>query len=447
MVQLNIRRFINACDPSQTIDMSDRLQSRYYIDISSVRGGELIKEMERKITRSDKYTCQLFTGHIGCGKSTELLYLQKRLTEQNFHVIYIQADSEDSNIDLGNISTTDILLLIARRVIKDQKDNGFNVISQFFQQIIHEAGELLKTPMDFGGELSLGLLKLTAKTKENHNRNPRLRAYLEKNTNNIVEAINNDILKETNERIKKQGKNGLVVIVDDLDRVNYTTNAAGRSQAERLFVDGGEKLRQLNCHKIYTIPLYLSYSNEGTVVRQRMVGGLPPTSIPMIRVQSRNGGGSDKQGIYCLTKMVLARAFPEYDIPEDQRLPGKLLEQIFDDPKTLNRLCHISGGHVRNFLGNISSCLHKKDPPISTECLERVIQDNRDNMIISITDDEWDLLFRVDKTKMVQGEKECEILLRSLFVFEYHDSQGRWFEVNPLLKEAEKFKTWQQQQI
>ena len=47
------------------------IHGKYYIDFSEVRGSDLVRELKRTITFSDQEpTCQLFTGHIGCGKSS-----------------------------------------------------------------------------------------------------------------------------------------------------------------------------------------------------------------------------------------------------------------------------------------------------------------------------------------------------------------------------------------
>jgi pantothenate kinase-related protein Tda10 len=78
-----------------------------------VRGGDAIAKLKQKITyfKPNDPTCQLFTGHIGCGKSTELLPLQVELEADGFHVIYFESseDLEMTDVDIG-----DVLLAIAR---------------------------------------------------------------------------------------------------------------------------------------------------------------------------------------------------------------------------------------------------------------------------------------------------------------------------------------------
>ena len=89
-MNLDFDKFWNACNPSESLKLGNAEDRRYYIDFSKVRGEKIIDVLKRTISRSpsDKRTCQLFSGHIGCGKSTELSRLQKELTDQGFHVVY-----------------------------------------------------------------------------------------------------------------------------------------------------------------------------------------------------------------------------------------------------------------------------------------------------------------------------------------------------------------------
>ena len=82
---LDLQQFYDACDPTQPLR-----GKRYYIDFSTVRGGDIVQELERKIARlaRNRPTTQLFTGHIGCGKSTELFRLQDALVRRSYEVVY-----------------------------------------------------------------------------------------------------------------------------------------------------------------------------------------------------------------------------------------------------------------------------------------------------------------------------------------------------------------------
>ncbi|HIK32962.1 MAG TPA: hypothetical protein IGS17_16835 [Oscillatoriales cyanobacterium M59_W2019_021] len=52
------------------------------VDFREVRGGNDVSiELGRRIRRSNDFTCQLFSGHLGGGKSTELLRLAAELKQ------------------------------------------------------------------------------------------------------------------------------------------------------------------------------------------------------------------------------------------------------------------------------------------------------------------------------------------------------------------------------
>jgi hypothetical protein len=172
----------------------------------------------------------------------------------------------------------------------------------------------------------------------------------------------------------------------------------------------------------------------------RLGGGVAPKVLPMVPVQRRDGKDYEP-GIALLRQMVLARAFPDVDV--HQRL--NYITDLFDSPETLDRLCCISGGHVRNLLGFMWRCLQEADPPWSRDLLERVIQQERDLLLLSIDDQEWELLLQVVQRQNVRGDQEYHVLLRHLWVFEYRDEQGCWFGINPVLAESEKYQSWQKQ--
>jgi hypothetical protein len=450
-MKLDLQKFYKACNPSITVSVGDAEERKYYIDFSPVRGGKIIQEFGRTITRlaPNEPTCQLFTGHIGCGKSTELLLLKAELERQGSHVVYFDSSKD---LVMADVDVTDILLAIARKVTESLEQAKVNLKPRGFRALLQGVSELMQTEIELSaegslpglgeikasteGELSLGfgLGKISAKAKNSPKFRSQLRQYLEPRTDGILDAINQELLEPAIQELKKQGKTGLVVIVDSLDRVDNTVKPTGRLQPEYLFVDRGEQLKQLNCHVVYTIPLVLIFSNEWGRLRNRF--GVDPKLLPMVRVRSRDDSECEL-GMALLRQMVLARAFP--DVPPPQRL--QFITEVFDSSETLDRLCQVSGGHPRNLLGLMYGCLQQQDPPFPRECLEEIIRRQRDALVRAVDDDEWELLRQVGHNQMVRGEDEYQTLLRSLFVFEYQDDQGGWFSINPILGEAKQLKS------
>ncbi|MEH2299558.1 MAG: P-loop NTPase fold protein [Nostoc sp.] len=435
---LDLERFYQACNPSRPLIIGNASDRRYYIDFAAVRGGKIIEALQRTIARisPDVPTCQLFTGHLGCGKSTELLRLKAELEVQQFHVVYFESTHV---LEMADVDVTDILLAIAGQVSESLEAMKIRLKPTYFTKLFGEIVDFLQTPIDVGveAELSVGIAKITAKTKESPQLRRRLRDYLEPRTANILQSINQELLERANKELKARGKKGLVVIVDNLDRVAIRPLPSGRSLPEYLFIQRGEQLRKLNCHVVYTIPLALTFSNDSAELQHRLGGGVAPKVLPMIPVRLRSGE-IFLQGLTMLRQMVLARAFP--DILASDRL--SLITEVFDNLETLDRLCLISGGHVRDLLGLLFDCLREQDPPFDRECVELVIQRQRDYRANAIDPHEWELIFQVVQQQRVRGDIEYHILLRSLFVFEYRDHQGAWFAVNPVLAETDKFKSW-----
>jgi AAA ATPase domain len=436
---LNFSRFFKACNPSKTLEMGDAADRQYYIDFSDVRGCKIVEELQRTIVRisPDDPTCQLFTGHIGCGKSTELQRLKAELELAGFHVVYFESSQD---LDMADIDISDILLSVARQVSASLEALEIKTKPGYFANLFKEIGDFLQTPIELSGEaeFSLGIAKISAKTKDSPQMRSQLRQYLEPRTNSILQAINEELLDKANEQLKARGQKGIVVIVDNLDRVDMRPMPSGRSQPEYLFIDRGEQLRRLKCHVVYTIPLVLIFSNEYETLKNRLGGGIAPKVLPMVLVRQRDGRDYEP-GMALLRQLVLARAFPE--ISWDGRLG--MVKELFETPETLDRLCRVSGGHIRNLLGLLYSCLQRQDPPFSQECLEAVVKDYRDDLLLAINEEEWELLYEVVNQQSLKGESEYQRLLRSMFVFEYRDPTGRWFGISPALAETEKVMAWQ----
>ena len=441
VMNLNLRKFFRASNPAKTLNFGTPEDRQYYIDFSAVRGGKLIEQIARTITRlsPDTPTCQLFTGHIGSGKSTELLRLKSELEEQGFHVVYFESSKD---LDMADVDITDILLAIARQVSENLEPMNIQLQPRRFETLLAGLVDVLQTQLDFHGEfsdnttaefsLSAGIGKITTKARDSRELRTRIRQYLEPRTNNILAAINRELLEPSIAQLKQQGKEGLVVIIDNLDRIMSSRSATGRPQPEYLFIDRGDQLNQLGCHVVYTIPLALVFSNDLSRLSNRFGGD--PKTLPMVPVQFPDGKPCE-EGIHQLRQMVIARAFPEI---ESQNY-STLITQVVDHPETLDRLCLMSGGHVRMLLVLLYSCLQKEDPPLSREALEDVILQRRHQLLLAIEPKEWQILRQVKKTKKISGLTEHQNLLRSLWVFEYRYRQHFWFDVNPILKEAPEF--------
>lgn len=437
-MSLDVPSFFKACNPTSPLAYENPRDRQFYIDFSTVRGSDQIRELKRTILMlSEERTSQLFTGQVGCGKSTELRRLKAELEELGFLVVYFESSDY---LDLSDLDVTDILLAISHQVSQTLEAVQINLKPNYFVTLFEEIGAILQTPIEFSQvEFSVGISKLTAKTKDSPRLRQQLRQFMEPRTNSILKAMNEELLAPAIALLRQRGQRNLVVIIDNLDRVDARPLQIGRTQPEYLFIDRGDQLSKLNCHLVYTIPLALVFSNENETLKQRFGGGIAPKVLPMVPVYTRDHQ-RNAEGIHLLRHMILARAFPGLE-------PGKRLDyvpHVFDGLETLDRLCMVTGGHVRNLLGLMRNCIQQADPPFSQELVERVIRGQRDALARAIDDQEWQLICQVMVQQNVRGEIEYQMLLRSMFIFEYQDEQGTWFGINPVLAETKKYEEWLQ---
>lgn len=445
-MSIDIQQFFQAINPARPLQVTDESDRRYYIDFSSVRGGEVIRKLHNRIANLSpkKPTCSLFTGHIGCGKTTELLRLQSMLEESGFFVVYIES-SED--LELADVDIIDVLLAIARRIAQELDTLEIEE-PQGFKRLLQQTWEILQTEIEVkaevkaelpglgkvqvnstGATISTGIGAITVKAKNDATLRKRLNQYLGPQKSELLRLINVELLEPAIAELQRRGKQGLVAIVDNLDRIDNRIKSFARPQDVYLFVDQGDILNRLGCHVIYTMPLALRFSNEYGNLQQRFS---MPQFLPMVRVKYRDGRDC-REGIDLLKQMVLSRVFP--DLSETERLARTT--EVFDAEASLDRLCRTSGGHVRDLLQLLASWVEEQmDLPLTENCLEEVLANYASEMQLPISEAEWEKLRQVKATQAVSDEEGYEGLIRSRMVFEYYEERKSWFAVNPILADA-----------
>ena len=442
-------QFYKAINPSKTLVYSEEESRQYYIDFSSVRGGQIINKLKNRIVNlsPDDPTCSLFSGHIGCGKSTELKRLQQELETEGFYVVYIESSQY---LEMADVDIIDVLMVIAQQITESLKDitinnpKGFRrLLGQVKDVLTTEVEVAAKTNIPMMGDLTidseekslklntLGIGEITVKAKNDAKLREKLNQYLGPQKTELLRLINKELLEPAIEQLRSKNLKGLVVIVDNLEKIPNTVKSFGKPQQEYLYIDQGEILSQLDCHMIYTMPLSLKFSNEFGNLTQRFKS---PEILPMVSIKLKNGDDCEK-GLNLLKQMVLARKYPQ--LSPEERLDCCL--ELFDDETSLDRLCRASGGHVRDLLQLLSSWLEEEmELPLTRETLEDVIISKCDEMNLCISDREWELLKEVQESKKVRDEEGYQKLIHSRMVFEYKEKRKSWFDINPILLESDE---------
>jgi hypothetical protein len=411
-----------------------------YVDCTAVRGNEdAVTLLFNAINWSDQpATSQLFTGHRGCGKSTELFRLQKRLEDAGYAVIYFGADEA---IDVDDVVYSDVLVAIAQQVFGGLQTLGVKLdddllddIFKWFAEIVYEKANTKEFQVELGAEFSLGpkilvplaqlLAKITGQLRTGVESRQQIRSRLDPQIAHLIERINLLIQRGVG-TLRKQGKQGLVIIVDNLDRIPFRKLDTARSNHDALYIEHGEQLRSLRCHLVYTVPIASLYSKNVKV----LTGIFPDCRVlPMIKTHTPQNQPCP-EGLATLRRILAERIE---------------LETVFEE-QALATLCAESGGHPRILMTLVRyACeyaANRYPKPIDAHAVERAISRFTSEYSRSVPEEYFPLLVKVYRAKKCDNDDAYRDMLHNLIVLEYMNGLEPWHDVHPSVQRLVKFRS------
>lgn len=428
-----LTKLYNAFDPFYPLPAGDP----QYVNCQEARGdGDITVDLGKKILRrSQRMTCQLYTGHRGAGKSTELLRLQEYLQTNGCFVVYFAAEEED--IDPEDTEYTDILLACTKHLLKKLSSNSKSpALFNWVKSRWDELKDLAQMEVEFESISLESQITLFAKLTANIRAVPSLRQEIRRkinpHTTTLIAALN-EYIADAKQHLP-QGCTQLAVIVDNLDRIVLLTGAKGSNNYDDIFINRCGQLKGLDCHVIYTLPISMMYSDSAN----ELASNYDNTEIlPMIMVRTREGDIYES-GLSKMKELISKRVSP---LSPNLSLETKLFENL----EILNQICLMSGGHVRNMLQLMEEAIQRTEElPISAKAVQRAITKVRDPFRRNINDGEWKILAEVSRSKEIKNEDECRKLLfnRCILEYRYFDEAGDiqyWHDVHPLIKGIKQF--------
>ncbi len=425
-----IDKIYNAFDPFEPLKPGDPA----YVECGEVRGDSNIElDLGKKIVRANSPTCRLYAGHRGGGKSTELLRLQKYLEDNNCFVVYFSADKED--IDSEDAQYTDILLACTRHLLAELRDNNPDPILHWLRDRWKDLQDLDLTTVKLESlsvQAAIATFgKITANLRAVPSQRSKIRELVNPHTTTLLKALNEFIYEAQNQL--PLGKTKLVIIADSLDRITPTIQEDGRTNHDRIFIERSKQLKGLDCHVVYTVPISLLYSSRANDLYDNYGD---TTILPMIMVQQPDGSpyqpGLDK------IKEIISQRIKT--INSDL----KLETDIFANETVLERLCLMSGGHVRQLMQLIQEAINNIDNlPITAKATQRSITKLRDVYRRTIEEEQWSTLVKVINSKELENSDEYRNLLFNRCLLEYvtldRGELKHWCDVHPLIKKIPKF--------
>ncbi len=408
-----------------------------YIDADIGRGIPIFSKIKRQLTHTNTRSLKLlFAGHRGCGKSTELVRLQKNIQQDfvvlNWSVLEILDILNINYIELFIATMERIFLFFDRETaitIDDHyleniknwvKSREIEEINQKYMGVDIEAGVKAGVNIPFFADF---FAKFRASAKSSSTMKEVLRSKVEPKLTALISNCNL-LIGQIKKQLGKIDKKGLVIIMEDLDKIDA-------AQAEDIFYAHSTQLTQLDCHCIYTFPIALLYHIKFKAIENKYENAL---ILPMIKV-------SEKDGRECLAGISVM----------ENIVMRRMDASLFEDKAILTAMIKTSGGCLWDLFHLVKEASHNaldyKRDRINRDDFkagyknlksgyERTIAENKEKGVS--VDEYWDELKRCANDKMKKN-KTNDItldLMNNLTLLNYNGDN--WHDVHPVVKDILK---------
>jgi len=272
----HLKQIYNACDPYLPAP------GEFYFDCAEARGEAAFAKVVRShLSLANDYLYFLLSGHIGCGKSSELKKLERALTsvspgEDCYFPVLIDVSEY---LDDYDVASTDILLAIVTELADTLRRNlNVELKDNYFTKRLNEIKQFFLSDVEINeGELELGFAKAKVqRLKKDPTAREKVRKWLEPKMSTMLEEINL-VFDEARLAVKKQKSgslpqpcNDLVIILDNLEKIRKIDKMEeGLASQRELFLERYTQLTGMRAHFIYTVPLRLVRSPDGPQLEQR----------------------------------------------------------------------------------------------------------------------------------------------------------------------------------
>ncbi len=450
----NLDHIYQACNPLKSATHD------FYVDCRDARGGDtfvntFLENLKRcgsyneNDNKKNDFLYFLFTGHSGCGKSSELVYLTDKLKSKSFDdtqyfPIYINVSDYLDDFD---VSTTDILLAIVTELAATlKKELGIDLKDTYFQSRFAELKEIFLSDLEIK-EGTVGIFGNTAKVQKlqtDYEGRKKVREALKLKTSSMLTEINLLFQRARAEVRKKTcGETSIkysdiVIILDNLEKIQRFENAEeGIASHERLFIDNYAQLTALQSHIIYTVPLRLVRSHLGKRLSNYYN---QPFVLPMVKTFDRKTRKPFEIGVKKLKEVI------------EKRLGGVKIEDAFEED-ALDFLIKYCGGNIRELLGFVRDSVRQIDAfPIKLVHAKNSLKPNIQLYSTSIPEAHWQKLVLLDNSPsqtFPNDDDNYRDMLANTSVLEYinggsddiWDEVAPWYAVNPIVRELRQFRT------
>jgi hypothetical protein len=379
----------------------------FYIDRPGNPIAELTDALLAPFYRPPKF---FFSGHRGCGKSTELLHLmanpaiQKKYWPINFSI--------REEADIIDLDFRDILLAIGSRMFRDYRKAGGRLPEQLLKELNGWRGKVEeevktihtgRTAFEIGAGIDAFFSNTGLKMKLEPATRAEIRQVFEKDITGLIAVINNiaTAIYSKEHRIP-------LILIDDLDK-------PGLDEARAIFHDRREIMMQPNCAIIYTVSSALFYSKEFDAIRDQAVF-LPNIKLhPHVEPEVK-----DKEGYQTLRRFVHVR-----------------IDTNLVDSLALEDAITFSGGVFREMARIMRTAIgrarRRKAVKVDIVDVEWATTEIRNEYRRILDKEDIEILKKVHEQNCLEYDGRLRPLLQLLAILEYRNGEN-WCDVHPVLR-------------
>ena len=272
--------------------LTEKNYQDYYVVTKPGRGRDTTAKIIRIFNNSKNKNLKiLFSGFKGCGKSTELIRLKKKL--ENDYLIKIFSVREE--LDPNNFTISELLITIMSDLFNfinnDYKEiklsnNLIKNIENWIDTIIKEDSSFRNTGVTveagINTETGLGkILNILAKLKLDFKAGRQFKSITNKEIRQDLPDLIlncNLLLGEITHQLNKISKKNIIFIIEDLEKIELDIT-------EELFLKFSTQLTSLSCCLIYTFPISLVFHPKYKVIIDEFDECVV---LPMIKVHNKN---------------------------------------------------------------------------------------------------------------------------------------------------------------
>jgi hypothetical protein len=374
------------------------------------RKGKPLNILKRALLRQHRQSPKyFFSGHRGCGKSTELnrLAADGDINEKFFVVKY----SVKEVCDVNNLNYVDVLFSIGAQLYLQYIDSGNELKPELIEQLEgwkHNIEKISEEETSIAASIDGGLrtffLSVLARIRAEDTTRNIIREIIEPRLSDLIDKINLIIANiESNEKKK------VLVLIDDLDKPRL-------EQAKEIFYNSQTAITQPRCYIVYTVPISIFFTKELTAIRESKF------FLPNVKLHFKNDRNSkDEEGYGLMRQFIFNRMKAELIQPDALDLAITMGAGVFRETA---RIMQISA----------DSAIENDSDQIIEEDVKRAEREIRSDFRRILESEDYITLKEICKDNDIHGIEKIGHLLHNLSVLEYMNDET-WCDIHPTLVE------------